>query len=112
MSGSSARIVPSAGAVMRAEAASLAMPVSSANSGCSVPCRNHSLRAASSGLPSAPGPKLTRASTSPAGGAGARLGSRACRKRITSAHTGAAPLVPLTSHIEAPLALPTHTPTV
>jgi hypothetical protein len=31
---------------------------------------------------------------------------------ITAAQTGAAPLVPLTSCMGAPLALPTHTPTV
>ncbi len=35
-----------------------------------------------------------------------------CRNAIVCAQTGAAPLVPLTSHIGAPLALPTHTPTV
>ena len=31
---------------------------------------------------------------------------------MTAAQTGAAPLVPLTSRIGAPLALPTQTPTV
>lgn len=107
-------IVPSAGAVMRATLLVLAAPgsLASANSGCSVPCTNHSSRAASSALPSGPGPKSMCVRTRPGGGAGARLGSRACRKRMTSAQTGAAPLVPLTSHIDAPLALPTHTPTV
>ena len=32
--------------------------------------------------------------------------------RVTAAQMGAAPLVPLTSCMAAPLALPTHTPTV
>ena len=75
---------------------------------------NHSLRAASMGSPFfsvGVGPKRTCACTTPGGGEGARLGSRRCRKRMVSAHTGAAPLVPLTSHIGAPLALPAHTPT-
>ena len=54
----------------------------------------------------------------PGGGVGAREGVAAPPPRaprsacISAAHTGAAPLVPLTSHIAAPLALPTHTPTV
>ena len=68
---------------------------------------NHSSRGASS-----PAPKRTAARTSPPGGAGARDGVRACSWRISVAQTGAAPLVPLTSHIGAPLALPTQTPTV
>jgi hypothetical protein len=78
-----------------------------ANLACAVPGRNHSLRAASSCAP-----KLTRWAVRPAGGSGARLGVRACSCCITAAQIGAAPLVPLTSCMAAPLALPTHTPTV
>ncbi len=73
---------------------------------------NHSLRAASSGPP-LPGPSnVACACTMPAGGRGARLGVWACRCCMTAAQTGAAPLVPLTFHMGAPLALPTHTPTL
>ena len=78
-----------------------------------MPRKNHSWRAASSAnaVPGAP-PNCTAAETTPRGGLGARLGSLACKYAITAAHTGAAPLLPLASCIAAPLALPTHTPTV
>ena len=115
-------MVPSSGAVMRAgtlgpgfepfwawAGVNIALPASEsiANTACAVPGRNHSWRAASS-CP----PKRTAAWISPAGGRGGGEGVAACRWRISAAHTGAAPLVPLTSHMAAPLALPTHTPTV
>ena len=40
------------------------------------------------------------------------LGSPRCSQFITSNHTGAAPLVPLTFHMGEPEKLPIHTPTV
>jgi hypothetical protein len=68
-----------------------------ANTDCCVPGTNHSVRAASSGSdavalsPSPPQAQTARA-TAPAPAAGAAGDwARACRKPITSAHTGAAP---------------------
>jgi hypothetical protein len=75
---------------------------------CAVPGRNHSLRAASSCAPK----RHALRGEAGRGGSGARLGVRACSCCITAAQIGAAPLVPLTSCMAAPLALPTHTPTV
>ena len=69
-----------------------------ANTACCVPGKNHSSRVASSGWGLPPdnggaGPNRTAARTRPSGALGARLGSRACKKPITAAQTGAAPLV-------------------
>ena len=75
----------------------------------------HSLRGGSTG-----GSKRMSARLSPAGGGGALLrraaraccGLPRCSQSITSRQTGAAPLIPETSCIGLPLALPTQTPTV
>ena len=83
---------------------------------CCVPFKNHSWRAAS-GSPNGclgRGVALNRTAvcTSPLGAIGARLACDWCRWFIMAAHTGAAPVLPLTSRMGEPLALPTHTPTV
>jgi hypothetical protein len=77
---------------------------------CAVPGKNHSWRGASSSSP-----KRTCWRIRPGGAVGSRLvlaGALRCKYPITAAHTGAAPDVPLTPCMAAPLALPTHTPTV
>src|SRR3990167_4562843 len=127
MSGSRAMMVPWVGAVMRAVGAApdfkpfwppalvdiaRAAPESIANVACCVPSTNHSVRAASRLGVLLAGANCTVFCTRPVGGLGARLACLACKKFITAAQMGAAPVVPLTSHMGAPLALPTHTPTV
>src|SRR5262249_47587766 len=60
---------------------------------------------------STPPTKATRAATTPAVGTGAALGADRCSAVMTSTHTGAAPVTPLTLRIGSPEKLPTHTPT-
>ncbi len=132
MSGSSATTDWSSGDAMRRGAVPVAL--ASATRAVSVPAMNHSVRGASR-LAS----KATCCDTTPCGGCGVvdavggayevrmnpprgaaeptRPGwssatSLRCSASITERHTGAAPLTPDTACIGAPLALPTHTPTV
>jgi len=74
--------------------------------GGSVPARNHSRRPGSE-----PAGKVTWALFTPGGADGAALGTARCSRAITSVHTGAAPVTPLTLRIGSPEKFPTHTPT-
>ena len=109
-------MVPSVGLSMRAIVAEALRPDvgATANTACSVPVMNHSVRGGScSEAPVLAGmSKRTLRRTTPGGGAGARLGVPACRCCIKAAQIGVAPLVPLTSHMASPRALPTQTPIV
>src|SRR4029077_8334481 len=82
-------------------------PAAGGEPAASLPASIHSRRGGST----SPG-KVTGTATTPGGGAGASLGTPAWRRSITSSHTGAAPVTPLTSCMGAPEKFPTHTPTV